>query len=262
MIEDFFIELKIFSSHIIDWVFLYMCVVLFFFVFGAHTLVVFGYPLVVPWVEGVSFAASVLDIMVRDLIPSTVSLIVTAPLSAFGAQVKVALLLSFIVTLPVALFSIAGYFAPAMYERERRAVRRVVLPSAVLFALGAWFAYRIIIPPTVAILYGYADTLGVISYLTLDAFIGFVLALMVGTGIMFLVPVVMVLLARTGLVSTAFWIAHWRGAVVTFLVLSAIITPDGSGITMLLLSAPMAGLYGVGLVASRTVGERNGEYDE
>ena len=239
-------ELKTLAYLLRDWFVLWVGVAALVFTCGVRTVAVGGYAVPVPWFEGPSLAARLLDWIATTLAPAGVPLIVTTPFAAFVATAKVALLAALVVTVPYGLYRLARYVAPALRRRERRLARLAVIPAGALFGLGCWFAYRYVIPPTLALLYGYAAGVGAEAYLELAAFVSVALGLMAAVGIMFTLPVVMALLA-----SRSFWLAHWRGAVVTFLVVSAILTPDGSGITMVLLAAPMTALYGAGIVASR-----------
>lgn len=230
-----------------DWLVLWLGVAMLIFALGVRTVEVAGYAVPVPWFEGPSLAARLLTQLAIDLAPAGVPLIVTTPLAGFVALVKVALLAALALCVPYGLYRLARYLAPALRAEERRSLHLVLIPAGALFALGCWFAYRFVIPPTFAILYGYAAAASAVPYLELAALVSSALGLMAAAGVMFTLPVAMVLLAPR-----AFWLAHWRGAVVGFLIVSAILTPDGSGITMVLLAAPMTALYGAGVIASRT----------
>jgi sec-independent protein translocase protein TatC len=70
---------------------------------------------------------------------------------------------------------------------------------------------------------------------------------------MFLLPVLMTVLTRLSIVSHEQWLRHWRGALVAALLFSAVVTPDGSGVTMIFLFIPLIVLYGIGLVFSKKV---------
>ncbi|MFC1734074.1 twin-arginine translocase subunit TatC [candidate division KSB1 bacterium] len=247
-------EAKIFIKNLIEWIILLLIFTIFFFTFGLQEVTVFGktFLFTLPTLQsGATFATQLFNYMTTDLIPSGVTLIVTNPLTAFIAQVKIALLLSFAFTLPFLLFRLMRYFSPALYKKEKISMLKVALPSALLFILGSLFAYLVLIPPTFSILYSYTDTIGAAPFFTVNEFVSLVLALVMATGIMFLLPVFMTLLSRFGLVPRDFWRENWRYALLIFLIVSAIITPDGSGVTMVLLSVPMAGLYGIGYLASQ-----------
>jgi sec-independent protein translocase protein TatC len=128
-------------------------------------------------------------------------------------------------------------------------LRKVLLPSAFLFPAGALFGYFVILPPTFKVLYGYAGSMGAKSFFTVSDFAVFVLGFTFACGIMFLLPVAMGILNSIGITNGSFWKRNWRYSFFIFLILSAIITPDGSGITMIMLSIPLMGLYFMGSVA-------------
>jgi sec-independent protein translocase protein TatC len=244
-------EAKLFIRNFTEWAILLLIFTAFFFSFGLKEIVVLGKSLVLPLPVGISFSAQFFNYMTSDLIPQGVTLIVTNPLAAFIAQIKIALLLSFMFTLPFFLYRLIQYFSPALYLKEKFTILKVAVPSAFLFALGAIFSYFILIPPTFSLLYVYTESIGATPLFTVNEFIGIVLALIFATGIMFLLPVVMTLLSRFGIIKPVFWKENLHYAMLSFLIISAIITPDGSGVTMVLLSIPMAGLYGVGYVFSQ-----------
>mgnify|MGYP001594094625 CR=1 FL=1 len=247
-------ELRLFIRNFTEWAILFLVFTVFFFTFGLKEVIVADRVFSLPLPSNPSFAAELFNYMTLDLIPEGVTLVVTSPLTAFVVQVKMALLLAFIFTLPFFLYRLIQYLSPALYAREKIATLKVVAPSALLFLIGARFSYTVIIPPTFAVLYSYSGAIGATPFFTANEFAGLVLALIVASGIMFLMPVCMILLSRLGVVSPDFWKSQWRYAILLFLITSAIITPDGSGVTMMLLSAPMAGLYGIGYIVSRKLG--------
>jgi len=201
-------EAKIFIKNLTEWILLLLIFTVFFFTFGLREVVVFGKLLLLPLPtlqSGATFAVELFNYMTTDLIPEGVTLIVTNPLTAFIAQVKIALLLSFAFTLPFLLYRLVRYFSPALYREEKKSVLKVVLPSGLLFIFGSLFAYLVLIPPTFSILYSYTETIGAAPLFTVNEFVSLVLALVIATGIMFLLPVFMALLSRFGLVSRYFW---------------------------------------------------------
>lgn len=199
-----------------------------------------------------SFSSMAIERLKADLMPAGVQLIVTDPLSAFSAQVLVALFLGFLVSLPVFLWKLAVYLSPALYGHEKRAIARAVLPSSFLFAAGAAFAYFVLAPEAMRFLYLYAGAVNAASFITVKELVAFTLGMVVFTGVLFLLPVFMIMLTRFGLVRPVFWRQNARWAIAGAVILSAVITPDGSGVTMTLLAAPLAGLYFVGLTIANS----------
>ena len=250
---SFLTELKLFLRTFTDWLLLLGIFTVFFFSFNVESVTVMGTvkPLPVPAEE--SFAAEFFNSLVADVAPADIPLVVTSPTAAFVVQVKLAFLLALIFTFPVFLWRLASYLAPALRSRERQALALVVGPSLILFAVGVAFAYHTIAPVTLSILYGFTGPIGVVPLLGIVEFVGVVAALLLIAGCAFTIPVFMVLMTALGVISTAWWLARARYAIVGILVVSAIITPDGSGVSMLLLSVPVTVLYGAGIVVSAQV---------
>src|SRR3989344_764043 len=212
-------------------------------VFGTTKIpvLVFGTP---------SLSTQLFTLMKAYLVPEGVSIITLGPLALFLAPISVAFMVAFILSFPYFLFSLARYIAPALYERERRHLFVLFFSSVALFFFGCIFAQAILIPYTLTTLYSFAGPLGVAPLFSLDVFIGMIFGLTISSGIAFLAPIVMILLSSAGFVPAAFWRVHWRASAVLVLAFSAIITPDGSGVTMVILSVPLMFLYGVGAVGS------------
>jgi sec-independent protein translocase protein TatC len=114
-----------------------------------------------------------------------------------------------------------------------------------------------LIPATFKILYPFATNIGATPFFSLEEFMSSVFSLMVITGIMFLLPIFMVLLSFLGIVKPDFWISKLRFAALFFLIFTAIITPDGTGITMLILFFPLIGLYLIGCLLTGRFKKRN-----
>lgn len=228
------------------WLGLFVVVTVLFFFFGATRVSIFGamVPVLLPSVDSVSI--QFFQKMQEDVLPDDVTLVAMTPFSALNTQITVAALLSFLVTFPFLVFRLVGYVSPALYTAERRALLGVLLPGLFLFLGGAFFAYSIVIPPTFKALYSYTEGTGVPALFSIDAFVAFVMTFMLVTGVLFLLPILMALLSFFGIIPPLFWRTHWRYALFTFLIFSAIITPDGSGVGMMLLSLPLGGLYAAG----------------
>lgn len=256
-------EIRQFLSTITDWVILLVIFTFFFFTCNVETVTVFGNVTMLPVPSEPSFAAEFLTLLVSEVAPAAVPLVVLSPTTAFVAQIKLAFLLALFFTFPVFLFRLISFLAPALYSYERRLIYLLVAPLSVLFLGGVYFAYQYVAPATFTILYGFTGPIGATPLLGTAEFIGVVMALLLITGIAFTLPIFMVLLTALGAIPARFWFQHARYAVVGFLIVSAIITPDGSGVSMILLSVPVSVLYGAGaLVCARLeqVTERRQEH--
>ena len=249
-------EFKEFWKTILSWLYFLLAFSVFFFAFGLKEIEVLGRNFLFPLPTLQSFSSQFFALIQRDLLPTGVQLIVTNPLSAFSAQIIISLSLAFFFTSPLFLYKVIRYLSPALYQNEKKAVFKTLIPSIVLFIIGCLFAYFLLIPPTFKILYSYTGAIGALPFFSVSEFIALVFGFTLAVGMMFLLPIFMVLLTNLGLIEANFWKNNWRYAILFFLIFSAIITPDGSGVTMILLSLPLSGLYFLGYLGSNFNGRQ------
>lgn len=189
----------------------------------------------------------------RDtLLPSEVKLIQTAPGQAFFAQVYVSLLIAIIGSIPIIAKEIFGFISPAIENNQTRKkvkVIKVFLPMVSLFIAGIVFSYVVVIPFTLTFLYKYGQSLGVATFLNINDFISFVLQFFLAFGIAFELPVIMYGFALAGLIGAKFWRKNLRYAAFILVIFGAVVTPDGSGVTMWFVAGPMIVLYIIGMLA-------------
>ena len=232
-------------------------------------------------------ALQLTSFMKDTLLPPEVKLIQTAPGQVFFAQIYISLLIGLICSLPVISKEIFGFISPAFYQGRGRkdseqaavsdtgdadagnvqqSVRdqdkvaaffskinllKIILPIFFLFLFGVVFSYVLVIPFTLDFLYKYGESIGAETFLTVNDFIEFVLQFILGFGIAFQLPVIMYLLSLSGLTDSKFWQKNFRYAIIIITIFGAVITPDGSGVTMWFVALPMIALYLVGIIAIR-----------
>lgn len=241
-----FEELAVFIKSILHWIYSLAFFSFFFFAFGLKEVFLFGQKYFLPLPAQNSFSIQIFNRIKHDLLPPEVQLLVTNPMSAFVSQILLSMLLGFLSTMPFFIYKIILYVQPALLPHEKKAVLLSLLPFAFLFFSGAAFAYFFLIPATFEVLYPYATTIGAVPFFSIDEFIYYVFSLMIMVGLVFLLPLFMVILSILHVVEASFWIRKWKYACLFFLILSAIITPDGTGITMALLFLPLMALYFAG----------------
>ena len=195
-------------------------------------------------------AIQVTSFMEKTLLPQEVKLIQTAPGQAFFAQVYVSLLIGIICSIPIITKEIFGFISPAIGNQTKKfGIINVFLPIVSLFITGIIFSYIVVIPFTLNFLYKYGQAIGVATFLNINDFISFVLQFFLGFGIAFELPIIMYTIALTDIIDTRFWRNNFRYAALVLVIFGAIITPDGSGITMWFVAGPMITLYLFGMVA-------------
>lgn len=187
----------------------------------------------------------------NTLLPPEVKFIQTAPGQAFFAQIHISLLLSIICSIPIIAREVFAFIYPALSTKTTTTIYKITLPILLLFIMGIVFSYLLVIPFTLSFLYKYGESLGAETFVTVSDFMTFVLQFMLGFGLAFQLPVIMYGLSLTGLVDSTFWSKNLRYAIVILAIFGALITPDGSGITMWFVSIPMIVLYLLGIVIIR-----------
>lgn len=225
--------------------------IIFAFVISCHLypIDVSGIHLYYPQIDPINnIAAQITSHMKASLIPEGVQLIQTEPGQALFAQIYVAALVAVVFGMPIIIKEAVGFIKPALKEREIKVTSRVALPALGLFITGCLFSYFLVIPYMLEFLYMFGDASGLITFLNIMDFITFVLQYLLAFGISFQIPIVMYALTMSGIVGNDFWRKNVRYAILAIIVFGAIITPDGSGVTMWFIAVPMMVLYFAGMV--------------
>jgi sec-independent protein translocase protein TatC len=192
------------------------------------------------------------------LLPSGVKLIQTAPGQAFFSQIHVSFLIGIICSIPVIVREIFAFTFPALSKKTTRSIYKITFPILLLFMTGIVFSYILVIPFTLSFLYKYGESVGAETFVTISDFITFSLQFMIAFGLAFQLPMIMYGLSLAGLLNSNFWIKNFRYAVVIIAIFGALVTPDGSGVTMWFIVFPMTGLYALGILIIRRT-ERGAE---
>ncbi len=173
------------------------------------------------------------------------------PWDAYIVMFKVAFFLAIVVGSPLIVYELGEFIAPALRPSERRLILKVTIPVLVLFIAGVTMCFIIVLPFTFNLLFSMQNVMGA-NFLVLygDNFIDFVLLFALGFGLAFQLPVLMYGLSTIGIVSAGFWRRHWRIATAGIFIFGALITPDGSGVTMMLVALPMLALYILGYASA------------
>ncbi len=174
------------------------------------------------------------------------------PWDAYIVMFKVAFFLAVVFASPSIVYEVLQFIRPALRPSERRLILRVSVPVSLLFIAGVLMCFVVVLPFTFNLLFSVQNLMGAnLLILYGDNFIDFVLLFSLAFGIAFELPVLMYGLSTLGIVSADFWRRHWRAAAIGIFFFGALITPDGSGLTMMLVALPMVALYIVGYAFSR-----------
>ena len=186
------------------------------------------------------FTDEILDYCLQ--IGSSFSFIYISPSELVMAYVRISVVCGIVVVIPVILYEIWAFMRPALTKTERRYGFLALLGGTVFFALGAYFAFRLMIPFMIQFFTTF-DTRGeVAASITVENYIGFLLTPAVTFGAIFEMPVAAMLLSSLGLVKAEYLRKFRKYAVLIVFIVAAVITPPDV-VSQILIALPMLGLY-------------------
>jgi sec-independent protein translocase protein TatC len=197
------------------------------------------------------FAEPIFAFLVQPLLHAGQGkLIYTDIFEAFFANVKVAFFAAIMLSFPIVANQIWRFVAPGLYAKEKRALRPFLILTPVLFLSGAAMAYYVAMPLALHFLLGYKGNIGGVQQEALPAmgnYLSFVTKFMFGFGVAFLLPVLLMLLERAGIVTRDQLRKGRRYAYVASFGVAAVLSPPDA-VSMLLLAVPLCALFEFALV--------------
>ena len=192
------------------------------------------------------------DIMAAPLVvhlPKGATLIATSVISPFLVPLKILMMTAFLIALPVVLWQVWSFVAPGLYMHEKKLVLPLVVSSTLLFFIGILFCYYFVFGQVFKFIQSFAPK-SITAAPDIEAYLGFVLSMFFAFGLAFEVPIVVIVLARMGMV-TIQQLKDFRGYfVVLAFVIAAIVTPPDV-VSQLALAIPMCLLYEIGIWAAQ-----------
>ena len=207
------------------------------------------------------FADDIFGFLVRPLTqafpPGEGKLVFTKLYEAFFVEVKVALFAAFFVSFPVIANQLWAFVAPGLYAKEKRAFLPFLVATPVLFTSGAALAYYVVMPTAFRWFLGFEGETGGMKLEALPGtgdYLALVMQFILAFGISFLLPVLMMLLNRAGIVTRQQLIRVRRYVIVAIVAVAAVITPPDV-VSQLMLAIPMLLLFEGALIVM-WIGER------
>ena len=191
-------------------------------------------------------------------------LIYTKLPEVFFVELKVALFAAFCVSFPIIANQLWAFVAPGLYAREKRAFLPFLIATPILFIAGASLAYFVVMPTAFRWFLGFEGEAGGLTIQALPSandYLSLVMQFILAFGISFLLPVLLLLLHRAGIVTRAQLVGARRYIIVLVLAISAIITPPDPG-SQLLLAVPLLLLFEGSLLLMRIFDRRTAATEE
>ena len=160
-------------------------------------------------------------------------------------SIKIAGYSGLIVALPYILYQVILFVSPGLTEKEKSLIFPAFLASGILFFLGLFFSWWILVPAAISFFIKFGADI-VEPIWSIEKYFDFVLLLMSSTALAFQLPVLQFILGSLGIITTQKMLSSWRLVVISSAILSAIITPSTDPLTMSLLSISIVFLFFIG----------------
>jgi len=201
------------------------------------------------WAACFSFSPFIMEFLQYPLKRSGVAtdpsrfLTVFSPMEAFSISFQLALYSGLVVASPLVIYFIASYALPALTGKERRLIAPAFWLGALFFLAGVAFCYFVVLPPSLAVSVEFTRWLNLnVGFWTVESYVSFVTKFMLGMGIAFEMPLVILVLVRYGVLNYAILSRTRRYAIVIIAIVSAVLTPPDVA-SLLIMSLPLILMY-------------------
>lgn len=183
----------------------------------------------------------------------------TAPNEAFLVRLKISAAVGLFVVAPFIFFKLYGFVLPGLYRKERKVVTPLLLSTTLLFYTGVSFAFLVVIPQVIRFLLSFGTEV-MEPLIGVGPYFGFVTRLCLAFGLVFQLPLLVLVLSAIGLVKPRMLLRTWRYAIVLIFVLSAALTPPDLP-SQVMMAGPVLVLYFGSVLVSLVVTRRRGNED-
>ncbi len=199
-----------------------------------------------------AFSETIVEWLTR---PIDITLVFLAPAEALWANIKVSLFVGFAVALPMILHEIWQFISPGLLPGERHKFLPFLFLATVSFFVGMIFCYFIALPFALRFLIDYGRQHHLIPQISLSMYMDFNLQFLLAFGLIFELPVVMVLLSKLGVLTPQLLSRHRKYAFFASFLIAAILTPTPDMFNQCIMAIPLVLLYEVGILAVRLFGQ-------
>lgn len=198
---------------------------------------------------------------VRPYLPVEGRLNYLSPVTPFFFLMKTSLLVGIILAFPIILYQLWSFLSPALEKREKKVIVPALYMGLVLFAAGVLLAYEVALPVSLQFLLGLQTEI-LQPMLTADEYLAFVMRLLMAFGIIFELPVVILILSVLGVVTPKFLRSKRRHAIVIITVLASFLSPGDVLMVTVIMMVPLIFLYEFSIFLSALVYRKKEEAPE
>lgn len=205
--------------------------------------------LLVGFLAAFAFASQAQDFVMRPLLatlPPGGEFVFTEPSEAFFLQLKIAAILGLLIASPYVMWQVWLFIAPGLYANEKKFAVPFVLGTTTLFTAGAAFSHYVVFPAAFAF-FGSFATPNIKFLPRIEPVFGMYAWLLLAMGLIFQMPMLVMVLARLGLVTAGFLARHTKYAILIIFIVAAIATPSPDPVSQTVVAAPMCVLYGLSI---------------
>jgi sec-independent protein translocase protein TatC len=206
---------------------------------------------IVAAVAAFSLTDRLLDLLTlpNDRLLKPARLVFLKPAGMLMLRMEIAVVAGLVASLPVLLYQLWQFISPGLLPRERRLFPPILISTVACFALGAGFAYGVMIPVILPFLYG-MGTESIEAVINVNEYVSFMMRLILLTGLVFELPVVAFFLARIGLVTPKLLRRIRKYSIVAIFILAAVVTPTPDPVNQIILAVPLLVLYEVSILVA------------
>lgn len=186
----------------------------------------------------------------QDILQNT-KLVFLSPAEGFWINMKVALVVAIIISLPVIFLQLWSFISPGLHQKEKKYVLPFVSIATILFLIGAAFCFFIVLPYALRFLLTYKIGDYMMPMLSVGRYADFCLKFILAFGAVFELPIIILFFTRMGFVTPATLAKHRKYAILFAFILAAVLTPTPDIFNQTLMAVPMIVLYEVGILVSR-----------
>ena len=190
-----------------------------------------------------------------SVLPAGRHMIYTQPGEAFSFNIQIALIAGVVFAAPVIMYQVWLFVAPGLYQKEKKLAIPFVALSTIGFLTGALFNHYVVFKFMMRFFASF-DTNELVFMPRLEDVFDLYTKMLLGMGVVFQMPTIVLFLAKMQLVTWRFLARHFKYAVLIIFIVAAIITPSPDAVTQTLFAAPMIGLYLVGIAIAWIVGPK------